>query len=165
VIRFGGENQKKQIIEVQKDNQSLNEFMVKKGDIVVVPHILLIDKKFDYNVKRIPGDNIFYPTINDNVYVIGSVAMPGPYPFEPSYKYHDYISQAGPNNFAAIKKAKIITADGKKIRARKAMEINAGDTIVVPGRAFTATKVIAWFNTLSNMALTSFIFYDRFAQP
>lgn len=161
IIRFNSE-EKKQIIEINPKNQKeVNSFRILSGDIVVVPHLLIADNKFDYNVSRIPGDNIFYPTINDNVYVIGSVTVPGPYTFQPTLKYRDYISLAGPTNGSNLKRVKVLSFDGKKYKAKKVDKINPGDTIIVPSKNFTFKTVLGWFNTLTGTTLTSLLLYDR----
>lgn len=163
VIRYD-ESEKKQILEIENTDAAMERFDVQKGDIIVVPHVLIADKKFDYNIQRLPGDNIFYPTINDNVYVAGAVSMPGPYGFQPSFSVSNYVSQAGPSDHASIKRVKIISPNGKKRTAKKTDQINPGDTIVVPSKAITASNFISWFGTLTSMALTTFIFVDRFAK-
>lgn len=161
VIRYDS-NENKQVLEIEDSPEAFKKFIVQMGDIIVVPHYLLKNHKFDYNVRRLPGDNVFYPTLNANVYVIGAVTSPGPYPFQPSLTYQDYLSMAGPQNLGGLRGAKVITADGKKLRAKKSIQINPGDTIVVPQKYVTASNFVTWFATLTNMALTSFIFYDRF---
>ncbi|MDO8520440.1 MAG: hypothetical protein Q7T11_09825, partial [Deltaproteobacteria bacterium] len=112
---------------------------------------------------RIPGDNIFYPTINDKVYVVGAVTTPGPYNFQPTFKVQDYVSQAGPLKDASLGKLKIITSDGTKKGVSKKASINAGETIIVPPRSLTAMNFVTWFGALTSMALTTLIFVDRFA--
>lgn len=162
IIRYD-KNEEKRIIEVEFSKKAFEENMVEAGDVIVVPHVLLLNKKFDYNIKRIPGDNLFYPTLNNNVYVVGAVSMPGPYEFQPSYSVQDYVSQAGPSNDASLKRPKIINAEGKRMIAKKNSQVNPGDTIIVPSKSITAGNFISWFGTLTNMALTTFIFVDRFA--
>lgn len=161
IIRFG-KNEKKEIIPVPSTPEELNRFTVVNGDIIIVPHVLLTKKKFDYNVSRIPGDNIFYPTMNNNVYVIGAVSQAGPYPFQPNFNYKDYVSLAGPAKGSSIEYSKVIDSQGKKKNARKIKEINPGDTILVPSKTITVTNTLTWLNTITSLALTSFVFYDRF---
>lgn len=163
VIRFDP-NGRKDILEVLNRPDALSQFYVQGGDIIVCPHFLLSKKKFDYNVDRIPGDNIFYPTINDNVYVVGAVSNPGPYAFLPTYHVKDYVSQAGPNNGSSLGRVKVITAEGKKKQVSKMYSVNPGETIIVPAKAITANNFIMWFGALTSMALTTFIFVDRFAK-
>lgn len=163
IVRFNGE-EKKEIIPIDSSADALKGTVVRPGDVIVVPHLLLSKKKFDYNVNRVPGDNIFYPTVNDNVYVIGAVLQPGAYAFQPSFDYQDYVSQAGPQNSASLRRAKLLKANGKKVVLKKSTEINPGDTIIVPTRAVTAANFITWFGTLTSMALTTFVFVDRFAK-
>lgn len=163
VIRYNN-NETKEILEVNSAAAAMDTFKIKSGDIIVIPHLLIKDYEFDYNVRRLPGDNMFYPTVNAQVYVTGNVAQPGAYPFLPKFSYRDYVSLAGPLNRAANSRIKLITADGKRKSAKKAARINPGDTIYVPSKAITTANALQWFNTVTNAALTTFIIYDRFAQ-
>ncbi|MBX7148144.1 SLBB domain-containing protein [bacterium] len=160
IIRFGMDGTKN-VIEVSSSDKIDYDFKVQKGDIVVVPHILLVGKKFDYNVSKIPGDNIFYPTINDNVNVIGAVTAPGAYSFQPSFKYLDYVGLAGPTHQSSLKRVKVLSGDGKKRLVSNVKEINPGDTIIVPTKSITVTNALTWFNTITNTTLTTLLLYDR----
>ncbi len=160
VIRFSDEGEKN-IIEVSNYGKNSKQLRIQKGDIVIVPHVLLEGHTFDYNVSRIPGDNIFFPTINSNVNVIGAVTAPGAYPFQPSFNYLDYVGVAGPTDKSSLKRVKIITADGKRTRITKAKTINPGDTIFVPNKAVTLTNALTWFNTIAGTTLTTLLLYDR----
>lgn len=162
VIRYN-DDEKKEVMEISSASSLTEDFRLKFGDIVVVPHLLIKDYDFDYNVRRLPGDNMFYPTVNAQVYVTGNVAQPGAYPFLPKFNYKDYVSLAGPLNKAANRRIKIVGMDGKRKSAKTVARVNPGDTIFVPERSITATNTIQWFNTITNAALTTFIFYDRFA--
>lgn len=155
VIRFEADG-RRQIIDVpQNDPQVFRKLPIVKGDIVVIPHVLTKGKTFDYNVRSIPGGTVFFPTVNDSVYVVGAVQRPGPYPFQPSFHYQDYVGLAGPINLANVKRTKVLRADGKKRLAKKTSEINPGDTIIVPSRSVTFTNVLTVFNTLTNTFLTT----------
>lgn len=161
VVRYD-DQEKKEIIELASDKDSLNKFFVQKGDVVIIPHILIAKNKFDYDLKRIPGDNIFYPTIDDNIYVIGNVSQPGPYSFIPQYNVRQYINMAGPYKNSKEKRVKIINRDGKIKFANGKESINPGDTIIVPEKVVTWSKFLTYFSSLSSVALTSFVFWDRF---
>ncbi len=163
IIRFN-ENEKKEILKIDNKEESIKSFAIQKGDVVIVPHVLTANNKFDYNLKQLPGDHIFYPTLNDQIYVSGAVSLPGPYPFQPGLSVNNYISQAGPSDKASLKRARIIGSDGKRRTVNDIDLVNPGDTIVVPAKAITVTNAISWFSTLSSLALTSFVFYDRFAK-
>lgn len=154
VIRYDSKGDKK-IIGLGNSKEELKKFQVKPGDIVIIPHMLIKDYNFDYNIGRLPGDNLFYPTANDNVYVVGAVLHPGPYPFQPTLKYKDYISYAGLTNLASISRAKVIRSDGKRLYARKVDRINAGDTIMVPSKSVTLSNGLDIFNTVTNTFLTT----------
>ena len=161
IVRYD-QDEKKEVIEVPFSKEASRETTILPGDVVVIPHILLAEKKFDYNLKRIPGDNLFYPTLNDKVYVAGAVSMGGAYPFQPSYVVKDYVNLAGPQDSASLGRLKIISADGKKRSVSRTASVNAGETIIVPSKAITTGNFVAWFGTLTSMALTTFVFVDRF---
>jgi len=161
VIRYDDQEQKK-VIEIASDKNSLSKFFVQKGDVIIIPHVLLAKNKFDYDLKRIPGDNIFYPTIDDNIYVIGDVAQPGPYSFIPQYNVRQYINMAGPYKNSRTKRVKIINRDGQIKFATGKESLNPGDTIIVPEKVVTWSKFLTYFSSLSSVALTSFVFWDRF---
>ncbi len=156
VVRYVDE--KKQLLQAANTEQSLKDFALQNGDVVVVPHLLTEDRKFDYNINSFPADNIFYPTFNDNVFVMGSVDLPGAYPFSPNYSIRDYVSMAGPLQHAKLRDIRVFTADGKKVRqpTKKGLRISPGDTIVVPERAWTSDNVIKWYNTVANSIITGF---------
>lgn len=161
VIRFN-EQETKEVIEVKNHDQDLKKFTVEKGDIIVVPHVLITKNTFDYDVASIPGDNLFYPSSDDQVYVTGSVLHPGPYPFQPHSKAADYVSLAGAHKDSKIKNLKIIKTDNKKrMQVTKNTIINPGDTIYVPGRYWRAETVAQWLSTLSSITLSSIVIVDR----
>lgn len=161
VVRYN-RDEKKEVIEIENSNKEIKLFKLKKGDVVVIPHILIANKEFDYNLQRIPGDNIFYPTVDDNVYVVGAVSLPGAYEFKPHYTFKEYVSLAGPLKLAKLKKIKIIRRDGKKVKAKKNTNINAGDTIVVPQRYWTPASTVSWLSTLTSLTLSTLVLVDRF---
>lgn len=159
IIRYNMQ-EKKQVIPVENSPESLKNFIVLKGDVIVVPHILITDKEFDYDINRLPGDNIFYPSNDDNVYVIGAVSLPGPYAFQPHYTYKQYVNQAGPLKDAKMRHVKIVRPNGKKVVAFNKVIINPGDTILIPQRYWKAETVVGWLATLSSLFLTGFLVYD-----
>jgi len=132
VIRYEGTA--KQLLDVENDAASRKGFQLENADVVVVPHIFTDNKKFDYNLGRLPGEKgIFYPSYEERVFVLGAVALPGPYAFNPYYDVRQYLTIAGgTTKLAKSKKIKIITADGKTMKASNVTNINPGDTIVVP---------------------------------
>ncbi len=162
IIRYGPD-EKKEVIETNASPEELKRTTIVQGDVIVIPHVLISEKQFDYELERIPGDNLFYPTVNDSVYVVGHVDQPGAYPFKHHYSFREYMNLAGPLKDARTKGIKILRADGKKMKATAKLEINPGDTIIVPAKAVTTTNIVYWFSTLTNMALTTFVFIDRFA--
>ncbi len=135
VIRFNEEGKRK-IIEVENSIQARKSFLLENGDVIIFPHILTKDKKFDYNLAKLPGDNVlFYPSYDDSVSVLGAVNKSGPYPFSPYYEVRQYLTLAGgTTRLAKLRKIKIINSDGMTKRASNTTKVNPGDTIIVPER-------------------------------
>jgi protein involved in polysaccharide export with SLBB domain len=82
-------------------------------------------------VASIPGDQVFYPSYEDRVFVLGGVAFPGAYPFSPYYTLNQYLSLAGGFNERGKSSYKVISVDGKSRRAKPGDRVNPGDTVLV----------------------------------
>jgi protein involved in polysaccharide export with SLBB domain len=132
VVRFV--DHKKEVIDVENESSARKQFQMENADVVVIPHILTEKNKFDYNVAKLPGDNqLFFPSYEERVFVLGAVAQPGPYSFSPYYNLGQYLTLAGgTTKLAKPKKIRILTAEGKRVKADRNTQINPGDTIVVP---------------------------------
>jgi protein involved in polysaccharide export with SLBB domain len=129
VIRFeGGE---KTVHEVPIDRTEMRDFAILNGDVVVVPNVVTKGTTFDYNVASVPGDQVFYPSYEDRVFVLGGVAAPGAYPFSPYYTLNQYISLAGGLNERGKPKYTVTTIDGKVRRAKPDDRVNPGDTVMI----------------------------------
>lgn len=132
IIRFKGGQKNVEEIPIQAD--ALKSFAVQNGDVIVVPNLLTKDTEFDYNVASIPGDQIFYPSYEDRVFVLGGVAFPGAYPFSPYYMVNQYISLAGGVNDRGTNRCTVTSIDGKTRKAKANDRVNPGDTIAVKQR-------------------------------
>jgi len=79
------------------------------------------------------GDVVMVPQRNENVYVIGAVQNPGPYPYIPNRQVADYVGFAGSNFQAAdLEKTKLIRKGSTKEVKGKNLFVKAGDTVFVP---------------------------------
>lgn len=132
VIRF--EEGEKRLEEVPIDKHTMSNFSIKNGDVIVVPNVVTKGTDFDYNVAAIPGDQMFYPSYEDRVFVLGGVAFPGAYPFSPYYTINQYVSLAGGLNDKGVDKYKVTAIDGKTHKAKPNQRVNPGDTIMVKER-------------------------------
>ncbi len=133
VVRFS--HGVKEVIDIENGREARRAFLLENADVVVAPHFLTDKKTFDYNLARLPGDNqLFYPSYDERIFVLGAVAQPGPYPFSPYYGVRQYLTLAGgTTKLAKSKKVKILRTDGKMMKVSDAkLEINPGDTIIVP---------------------------------
>lgn len=158
IVRFD-KNGQKEIISVVNEEKDLKKFKIEKGDYIIIPHLFLVEKKFDYNLNNIPGDKIAYPTIGASVYVAGEVSKPGAYDFVPALDYKDYVSKAGVLGEASFKKIQIVQKNGRKILARKVKQINVGDTIYVPKKA-SVDRIIGITSALVGITLSSILLYE-----
>lgn len=136
VIRY--ENSEKRVLEVTQNARSMHSQRVYGGDVLYVPNTLSAGHEFDYNLSSIPGDEAFYPSYEDRVFILGGLNVPGPYGFNPQYTLRHYLSLAGgTTSLAKTNHIKLVRANGHEVRLRNAdvsTRINPGDTIYVPER-------------------------------
>ncbi|MDO8526160.1 MAG: SLBB domain-containing protein [Deltaproteobacteria bacterium] len=157
VVRFV--DGKREVIKIVNSKPELESFELVNGDIVVVPHLLVENRHFDYNISELPNDNIFYPTQKNEIFVTGAVSQPGPFPFNPGYSTRDFINISGPTELSNLSGVYILTSDGKHIRnpeKKKDFHLSPGDSIVVPRRHLTTDNVLKWYNTFTGTVFTSF---------
>lgn len=160
VVRFV--NGEKTLLTVLNSEEDLKLFSPQNGDIIVIPHIFGENRRPDYNFPELPADNVFYPT-QATVYVVGGVATPGPYAFNPNYTLRDYIAIASPTKLARPTAAYVMTRDGKHIKKpekNKDFRISLGDTIVVPERQVTIANTLSWYNTTLSTIFSFFVLKD-----
>jgi protein involved in polysaccharide export with SLBB domain len=158
VVRYGG-NQEKQIHDIPINPTDMQNFRVQDGDVIFVPHKFLTQHTFDYNVKRLPNDNIFYPAYESRVFVIGAVRAPGAFEFNQYYTLNQYLTLAGgTTTMAKNGQIKVMAVDGKSYKAKNAIynrEVNPGDTIVVPEKSIPVTFWIGLMPTIASLGLSS----------
>lgn len=133
IIRY--DHDKKEILEIENLQENRKNFMLVDADVVVIPHKITKDKKFDYNLSKLPGDNpLFYPSFEERVFVIGAVYVPGAYPYNPYFDFRQYVTLAGGTNKLAKgeRRWRIIDSHGKRKRATYNTQINPGDAIIIP---------------------------------
>ena len=155
VIRY--ENGIKQLLSIQSNSKELSSFELLNGDIVVIPHVLASGRTFDYDVAQLPADNVFYPSYNDNIFVLGSVTLPGAYKFNPHFQIKDFVNMAGPKKDAGVNKVYVVTAAGERVRIRRNQidyKVSPGDTIVVPERHFSYDKVLDGYKTVTGSLIS-----------
>lgn len=157
VIRF--ENGEKRVIEVPPDSASIANFVLQDGDVIFVPHVITERNRFDYDIPKLAGDNIFYPSFEDRVFVLGGVTVPGAYPFNPYYSVDQYLTLAGGTTKMAKRTMHLITPDGKKTKLKlsktNGLVVNPGDTIVVGERRLTPEAWMGLFMSIASFGLST----------
>lgn len=158
VVRYYG-NKEKEIIDVPITSADMSQFTLENGDVIVVQHKFLIKHKFDYNVKKLPNDNIFYPAYEDKVFVIGGVKAPGAFAFNQYYTLRQYMTLAGGTTVMAKRgKIRVIRPDGTMVKAPKGEYdgvINPGDTIVVPEKSIPNQFYISLMTTIASIGVST----------
>lgn len=154
IVRYA--SGKKVVYTVPMTDGDMTNFEVVDGDIIVFPHVLTKGRKFDFNIAQLPNDTLFYPSNNDNIFVMGAVSQPGAYPFNPFYDPRHYVNMAGAVRFANLKHIRILDMNGQEIKYKKGYRLNPGDTIIVRYRAWTTDNVLKWYNTLASTVFTGF---------
>lgn len=163
VIRYRGYEDKK-IFDVENSEATMENFKVEDGDVVVIPHKFLSQTKFDYNLKKLPNDNIYYPTSESRVFVIGAVRLPGAFEFNQNYSLRQYLTLAGgTTTMAKSKQIKVVSLEGKALKAKNGNyggTINPGDTIVVPEKSIPTSFYIGLLPTIASLGLSAFAIID-----
>ena len=132
IIRF--DQGIKHIIDIANNQEERKSFQLKTGDVAYMPHFFTSDKTFDYNLGHIPGDQqLFFPTIEERIFVLGAVFKPGPQSYNPYYNGRQYLTLAGGlTKLAKMHRIKIITFDGKT---------NSNDVLLVDRLKHNLTSV------------------------
>ncbi|MBI2082705.1 MAG: SLBB domain-containing protein [Deltaproteobacteria bacterium] len=153
IIRFN--HGVKEVLEVENVPENREKFEIENADVVVIPHILTEDKKFDYNLANLPGDNaLFYPSYEERIFVLGAVGVPGPYPYSPYYGTRQYLTLAGGlTKLAKRRKIVVLTTDGRRIKAKDDTSINPGDSIIVPEKYMAPESLLSLVLGISTSAL------------
>ena len=144
VIRFA--EGKKELIDVENKEDSRRGFRLQNADVIVVPHFLTQNKKFDYNLSMLPGDHqLFYPSYEERINVIGAVFKPGPYPFSPFYNdVQHYLTLAGgATRLAKRRRMRALSPEGKARRVSEKSFVNPGETIIIPERYMGPESVVS----------------------
>lgn len=158
IIRYKGGA--KRVIDIEQDAAVLSRASVFGGDVVYVPSVITAEHDFDYNVEEIPGEEVFYPSAEDRVFVLGGVHQPGPYAFTPYRSVNQYLTLAGgTTQLSKPRKLYVIRSDGKKVklssRSEKVVHINPGDTIMIPERRYSPEGLAQLFLGIVGSALST----------
>jgi len=102
------------------------------------------------------GDVIFIPKRDEDVYVVGAVRNPGPYPFYPNYSAVDYVGLAGSTERATkLSKIKLLRQGTTKTIDGNNVEIRPGDTILIPEKVtFGVREVLLITGQITTILLT-----------
>ncbi|MBI2500391.1 MAG: SLBB domain-containing protein [Deltaproteobacteria bacterium] len=159
IIRFEGSQ--RQVIKLEPSSSDWKKFDIQGGDVIYIPNVITKKNRFDFGLPKLPGDNIFYPSFEDRVFVVGAVNEAGAYPFNPYYTISQYLSLAAGKTLMAKRKLYVVSPDGKRVKVKKGKEegivINPGDTIIVPEKRFDSEGWLSLFMTITNFT-TSMIF-------
>jgi protein involved in polysaccharide export with SLBB domain len=156
VIRFNKVGQK-EIISVKQKNKELKKFKIQTGDVIIVPDLINAKKMFDYSLETIPGENIVYPTSVPEVFVIGAVLNPGPYPYKAHLTVKDYLGYSGAAENAHLRSVKILRG-GKKNRRQLYAQVDAGDVIIVREKNVDVfVKYVSVFATIISVATSAIV--------
>ena len=69
---------------------------------------------------------------------------PGPISFNPNYNIRQYLTlSGGTTKLAKTRSVKVISADGRAVRASQNLGINPGDSIVVPERYLAPESILS----------------------
>lgn len=157
VIRY--ENGEKKVYEIPNEETELSKFNILGGDVITVSSVVTSKHKFDYNVASVPGDNVFYPSYEDRVFVLGGVNSPGAYDWNPYYTVQQYVTMAGGMTQLAKNKITIISSEGKKKKMTNknisGAQVNPGDTVMVASRRLAPESWVSLFMAVAGFGLSA----------
>jgi len=149
----------KEVIEVGPTQTEMTAFAIQNGDVIFIPHMITEKNKFDYDIPKLPGDNIFYPSFEDRVFILGGVIQPGPYTFNPYYRLPQYLSLAGGTSKMHTGNIWIIDPDGNQRKLKKSemnnIIINPGDTVKVGERRIAPEGWVAIIMGIASFGLSA----------
>lgn len=146
IVRVHGEG--RETVSVAPGVQTMQRTPIQDGDVLYVPERGKKGLPKDIADLPLPEMEGVTPFQENFVYVIGGVASPGPYPYQPYSQVSHYVAEAG--GFASGAKARrmqLIHFDGKKKRIAYDDPIRPrpGDTINVPEKGMSSgdwTKIV-----------------------
>ncbi len=156
LIRYDPQ-EKKTILEIPDLEKDLKEVEVLDRDVIIVPHMFTNENKFDYNVKQFPNDNLFYPSYEDRVFVLGAVSAPGPFTFNQYYKLSNYLAFAGGLNRMSKGYINVMTPDGKTTKVKpndQNIRINPGDVVYAPEKLLSRETWVNLALTIANLGFS-----------
>lgn len=157
VVRFV--DNEKEVTEILPDSAEFSSFLIKNGDTIYIPNVITEKNKFDYDIPKLPGDNIFYPSFEDRVFILGGVNSPGAYTFNPYYTLPQYLSLAGGTSTMSTSNIKILSPEGKTVKItkknRNTIIINPGDTVLIGQRRIPPEGWVTLFMSIASFSLAT----------
>jgi protein involved in polysaccharide export with SLBB domain len=150
---------KQQTLVYSRDE--IDNLALRNGDMVLVPHVTRKEIKYNLLAENLPGEFVKYPELEQEVFVVGGVRLPGNKTYYPHLTVREYISLAG--GFVPLAKRnhiRIIPLNGeaKKIKYKHSDKIilNPGDAIDVDEKSIPPQFWITFMTTLASIGLTAF---------
>jgi len=96
-------------------------------------HRLLVDKDEAQNILLQNGDVVMLPVVEDKVYVVGEVKVPGAQDFRPDLTPREYVALAGgPGNRAKVASTMVTFRNGRTYAMAEAPPLEPGTVVTVP---------------------------------
>jgi len=148
--------------KIELDEMKLRETTVIAGDTIIVPSTQQRGKKIDYEAIGMPGTQQYIPESEANIFVVGGVARPGPYPYVANMDFDRYIALAGGTTLRGKPQATYVqTWDGRKIDRRDVVALNPGDAVVVPQKKFSDEFWPTFFLSMASVTLSGYAILSR----
>ncbi len=160
VVRFVDD--KKQILQIENKKDSIAQFQIRDDDVIVVPTVLMAQKRFDYDILELPSTRNFLPSMENRVFVVGGVRQPGAYDYNPYYSVSQYLALAGGKTRLAKDKIEIDTSAGeRKVVDASYTQLSPGDSIFIPEKRISDEFWVAWIATLASIGLSAVAIFKR----
>jgi len=94
---------------------------------------LLVERDEAPNIVLQNGDVVILPVVEDRVFIVGEVKIPGPHDFRPDLTPREYVALAGgPTNRARLGNTSVTFRNGRTYAMADAPPLEPGAVVTVP---------------------------------
>lgn len=133
---------------------------LKDGDIIQVPHVSEKNVNYRLRSRSLPGEVVRHTQLEEKIFIVGGVRMPGRFDYSPDITLREYISMAG--GFQPLGKRsdiKIVPTVGKiqtvKYNSGANLQLNPGDVVDVQEKVIPPQFWISLMVTIASVGLSA----------
>lgn len=162
LLRFSdGESSK--ITEIGPGEDEYRKVVVQEGDTVTFSHRFSPNRKYTDAIMQLPNDRMAYPSLTNDVYILGGVRSPGRKLFIPQQRISFYVSEAGGAARLGRDDAIVYRSGGEPIETtvRSDLVVYPGDTVVVGEDKLGPEFWIGFMTTITGLGMSVAAFFGK----